>query len=68
MCGAVLARAHARSGLAPEIAGYLGTKAVADRAIAEFARRYAAVAVSDHERFTQAIADGRVEARPDRTP
>ena len=68
LCGAVLARAHARSGLAPEIAGYLGTKAVADRAIAEFARRYAAVAVSDHERFTQAIADGRVEARPDRTP
>jgi uncharacterized protein (DUF2252 family) len=66
LCGAVLARAHARSGLAPEISGYLGRKAVADRALAEFARRYAAVAVGDHERFTQAIADGRVVARPDR--
>lgn len=67
LCGAVLARAHARSGLAPEIAGYLGRKPVADRALAAFARRYAAVAVDDHRRFTGAIADGRMAARPDRT-
>jgi uncharacterized protein (DUF2252 family) len=67
LCGAVLARAHARSGLAPEISGYLGREGSADRALVEFARRYATVAVDDHERFIEAIADGRVEARPDRT-
>ena len=67
LCGAVLARAHARSGMAPEISGYLGRKGKADRALVEFARRYAAVATEDHEQFTQAIADGRVDARPDRT-
>ena len=43
------------------------SKGKADRALVEFARRYAAVATEDHEQFTQAIADGRVDARPDRT-
>ena len=37
LCGAVLARAHARSGMAPEISGYLGRKGKADRALVEFA-------------------------------
>lgn len=68
ICGAVLARAHARSGRAAEISGYLGGGPVADHAIAEFARHYAARAREDHAAFVQAIADGRVEASPDRVP
>lgn len=49
------------------VTGYLGGGPVADRAIAEFARLYAARAREDHAAFIQAIADGRVEASPDRT-
>ena len=40
-CGAALARAHARSGEAATIAGYLGQSDAFDRAIVEFAGAYA---------------------------
>lgn len=66
VCGAVLARAHARSGRAPDIAGYLGAKPVVDQAIASFAASYATRARQDHEAFLEAIEDGRVAASPDR--
>ena len=39
LCGATLARAHARSGQAPAIAGYLGRGDAFDRAVAAFAVR-----------------------------
>jgi uncharacterized protein (DUF2252 family) len=60
LCAWALARAHARSGDAATISGYLGTSDVFDRAIAAFAERYAACTTSDHESLVAAIADGRL--------
>src|ERR1700730_11811807 len=41
LCGRTLARAHARSGDAASLSGYIGDSAEFDKAIAEFARAYA---------------------------
>src|SRR5260370_857243 len=41
LCGAVVARAHAKSTDAAVLSGYLGSKATFDDAIAQFARAYA---------------------------
>ena len=41
LCGWALARAHARTGRATMITGYLGTCEVFDHAIADFAVAYA---------------------------
>ena len=61
-CGWTLARAHARSGERIAIAAYLGEKDRFDRSIAEYASTYADVNDADHERFKDAIADGRLAA------
>jgi uncharacterized protein (DUF2252 family) len=61
LCGAVLARAHARSGDAAQIAGYLGKGDRFDTALVEFAVRYADQNDADYALFKEAIADGRVE-------
>ena len=63
LCGAVLARAHARSGDAAQIAGYLGKQDRFDTALVEFAVRYADQNDADYALFKEAIADGRIEAR-----
>lgn len=47
VCGAVLARAHARAGDAATIAGYLGTDDTFDRALAQFAEHYAELTERD---------------------
>jgi uncharacterized protein (DUF2252 family) len=60
LCAWALARAHARSGDATMISGYLGRSDVFDRAIAAFAERYAACTVSDHKALVEAVADGRL--------
>jgi hypothetical protein len=60
LCAWALARAHARSGDAAVISGYLGKSAVFDRAIAAFAERYAACTVRDYEALLEAVADGRL--------
>lgn len=65
LCGAVLARAHARSGDAAQIAGYLGRSDRFDRALIRFAFSYADQTDGDWKAFNQAIKDGRIEARPD---
>ena len=62
-CGAALARAHARSGEAATIAGYLGQSDAFDRAIVEFAGAYAEQTVRDHATLLEAIRAGRVEAQ-----
>jgi uncharacterized protein (DUF2252 family) len=62
LCGWTLACAHARSGDAAAIAGYLGTGEAFERAIAEFAVAYADQNEHDYAAFTQAIRDGRIEA------
>lgn len=62
-CGAVLARAHARSGDAATIAGYLGRDRAFDDAITEFAVRYADQNERDYEALLQAERDGRIEVQ-----
>ena len=62
--GWVLARAHARSGKAPEIRGYLGKKAVFDDALVKFATDYADQTERDHAAFLKAIRSGRISATP----
>jgi uncharacterized protein (DUF2252 family) len=63
-CAAVLARAHARTGRAPEIAGYLGAKPSFDNAIAAFAHRYQKIVDADYASFIDALHEGRIEAAP----
>jgi hypothetical protein len=55
-------RAHARSGAAAAIAGYLGGGDAFDRAMAEFAEAYADQNERDYAAFQHAIASGRLEA------
>ena len=58
-----LARAHARTGDAAALAGYLGTGAVFDEAVARFAAAYAANNLRDHAALVEAIAAGRAPSR-----
>ncbi len=62
-CGRTLAGAHARSGRAAHIAGYLGNGDPFDEAVVAFASAYADRAVDDHARFSDAVTSGRLEAR-----
>ena len=62
LCGWTLARAHARSGDAAALAGYLGTGTTFDRAIAESSIAYADQNERDYQAFTAAIGDGRLPA------
>ena len=60
--GWTLARAHARTGDPIAIAGYLGAGKAFDRAVTEFAVRYADQNERDHEAFSSEIRAGRLEA------
>jgi len=62
LCGTTLARAHARSGDAALISGYLGSSEAFDAAIQEFAVDYADQSEHDHRRLAEAIRAGRIEA------
>ena len=62
VCGWTLAHAHARSGDAVAVTGYLGNGASFDEAAGDFAVAYAGQAVADHAAFVAAVADGRLEA------
>ena len=62
LCGWTLARAHARSGDAAMISGYLGNSDVFDEAVAKFAAAYADQTESDHRALRKAVRDGRLEA------
>jgi hypothetical protein len=62
LCGWALARAHARTGRASMISGYLGTSEVFDHAIADFAAAYARQNEQDYRRLLEAISSGRVLA------
>jgi len=61
-CGAALGQAHARSGDAVSIAGYLGAGDNFDRAIARFAAAYADQTERDHALLIRAVNSGRLEA------
>jgi uncharacterized protein (DUF2252 family) len=61
-CGWTLARAHARSGDAVSISAYLGDNDVFDKAVTDFAVRYAAQNDQDFADFTKAISSNRIDA------
>ncbi|WP_246686154.1 DUF2252 domain-containing protein [Methylobacterium sp. WL8] len=65
--GALLARAHARTGDAAAIAGYCGKDRHADlrEALADWAHAYGDQNAADYEAFLAAIASGRLEAADD---
>lgn len=62
LCGATLARAHARSGDRIAIAAYLGGGPTFDNALADFAESYADQNERDHAALVAAVKSGRVTA------
>lgn len=67
ICGAVLARAHARAGDASMITGYLGETKAFDRALADYAQAYANITETDYEQLVSSAlnpATGSVEQIP----
>ena len=64
ICGWTLARAHARSGEPAAIAAYAGGGDKLDRALAEFAERYADQNERDRAALASAARDGRITAGP----
>jgi Uncharacterized protein conserved in bacteria (DUF2252) len=65
LCGAALARAHARTGDPAFISGYLGKGEVFDAAIGSFAEAYADQTSRDHSELVRAIRRGKVHAEVD---
>jgi len=61
-CGWLLARAHAKSGDAAGISGYLGKGDSFDRALGKFASAYADQTEHDHAVLVKAVRSGRIEA------
>jgi uncharacterized protein (DUF2252 family) len=62
VCGAELARAHARAGDAIAIASYLGSSDTFDRAVAVFAESYANQNERDYGALKRAVEAGRINA------
>jgi uncharacterized protein (DUF2252 family) len=62
LCGATLARAHARSGDAAMIAGYIGNGPSFTKAVTAFADAYADQTERDHAHLVTAINDGVITA------
>ncbi len=62
MCAHALARAHARTGDAAMISGYMGAGQTFDDAVGEFAIEYSAQNRTDYRAFVKAIREGRVKA------
>jgi uncharacterized protein (DUF2252 family) len=63
VCGATLARAHARWGDRIAIASYLGGGDTFDRAIADFSAAYADQNERDYRAFAAAVSSGRLTAQ-----
>ena len=62
ICAWALARAHARTGDAAVISGYIGSGRIFDDALCEFAVDYADQTINDHRVFAKAIREGRIQA------
>jgi uncharacterized protein (DUF2252 family) len=60
LCGWALAKSHAKSGMSPEIAGYLGKSDVFAEAIADFAIGYADQTEEDYHAMQIAAKVGRI--------
>jgi len=65
ICGWTLARAHARTGDAAKIGGYLGKNDAFDEAVAKFAASYADQTAKDYETLVKAIKAGTIRAEKD---
>jgi Uncharacterized protein conserved in bacteria (DUF2252) len=61
-CGALLARAHARTSEAAVIAGYCGTSRVLRDSLAQWAESYGDQNKVDHARLVSAIQQGKILA------
>ena len=61
MCAHALARAHARSGDAAMISGYMGSGQTFDDAIGEFAVEYADQNRTDYRAFIHSIREGKIK-------
>ena len=64
VCGWTLARAHAKTGDSPQIAGYLGEDTDFDEAMVSFAEAYADQNAADYAAFKTAVNTGRLFAIP----
>ena len=62
LCGKTLAFAHARSGDAMMIRGYIGNDKSFDDVMVAYAERYADITAQDHAQLCEAINDGAIEA------
>lgn len=58
ICGALLAKGHARTGGASLIAGYIGSSQHVDRAMVRFARKYADQVECDYQALVDAVKRG----------
>jgi uncharacterized protein (DUF2252 family) len=61
-CGALLARAHARSSDAALISGYCGKSEALDEAMADWAEAYGDQTEADHAVLVKAVKSGKVRA------
>jgi uncharacterized protein (DUF2252 family) len=61
-CGAILARAHARTSDAAVLAGYCGNSGALDSAFADWAESYGDQVEADHEVLVAGIKAGRIKA------
>ncbi len=62
LCGRTLAHAHARSGDAALISGYLGKSDDFDQAVGAFALAYADQNERDHAAMVHAVQAGKIDA------
>jgi uncharacterized protein (DUF2252 family) len=65
LCAWALSRAHARSGDAARIAGYMGSNSTFDDAVCEFAVEYADQNQRDYRAFIRAVREGRIKVIPE---
>ena len=63
LCGWALARAHARSGDAAMLSGYIGKSNAFADAVADFAEAYADQNERDHAALVAAVRAGRIEVK-----
>jgi uncharacterized protein (DUF2252 family) len=68
LCGRTLAHAHAKSGDAALISGYLGKSDDFDQAIGEFALAYADQNEQDHAALVAAVKAGQIEVKIEENP
>jgi uncharacterized protein (DUF2252 family) len=62
VCGAILARAHSRTGDPARIAGYCGKSEALDEALAQWAERYGDQTEEDHASLLASIKSGKTVA------